>query len=65
MRTCSLLIMQGYHDGIHFSSPSLLRASGLFTCEFLPQPWSLAQSSEQGHLQGENEEEEEEEGEDV
>lgn len=36
MHTPRLLIMQGYHDGIHFSSPSLLRASGLFTCEFLP-----------------------------
>lgn len=59
MHTPSLLIMQGYHDGIHFSSPSLLRASGLFTCEFLLQPCSLAQSSERGHLQGERGEVEE------
>lgn len=47
--------------GLIFLSPSLLRASGLFTCEFLLQPCSLAQSSERGHLQGESGEEEEEE----
>lgn len=40
IHTASLLIMQGYHDGIHFSSLALLRASGLFTCEFLLQPCS-------------------------
>lgn len=50
---CKVIMM-----GFIFLPPGLLRASGLFTCEFLLQPCSFAQSSKRGHLQGEKGEEE-------
>lgn len=64
MHTLGLLIMQGYHDVIHFSSPVYWERVAYL---HVNSSCSLVQSGERGHLQGETgeEEEEEEEGDTV